>query len=314
VSLPIQTQPFVVLTELEGLQSMLETNETLTNLELFIEGLMTEADVQHLADGLSVNKSLTTLALSSISTEFSPIYKALQHKMNLEVLHICDYEVSKHTAESGHTDLREALKSIVCLRNLSLIGVGDNEVRHIADGLINHPSLEVVLLVNDIYSVLKTQIPCVSCLLRALHSCPALKAIFVSSGLTACCSWVQDDAMNGHWDVRHDAGSESEIGDLTASLLQERFLVLDFFSHLRPGPFVTDPFKCIDAPGLPNTRLIVESLCKNLVPHYPFLKNCGLQCLSSMVIVFLLSLSLSQCNMVNPEAWIRPGCQWSGSQ
>jgi len=253
VSLPIQTQPFVVLTELEGLQSMHETNETLTNLELFIEGLMTEADVQHLADGLSVNKSLTTLALSSISTEFSPIYKALQHKTNLEVLHICDYEVSKHTAESGHTDLWEALKSNVCLRNLSLIGVGDNEVKHIADGLINHPSLENVRL-----GICKLQISNVPCL-RVLHSCPALRSIHIHSLLAAYQLWVQDDTKVGHMEIRHDTGSELEAGDwIGASLLQERELIFDFFSPLIQFPFLVAP------PCLPNTRLIVEGVCKKL--------------------------------------------------
>jgi len=273
----IQRQPCFMSTELEGLQLMLGTSGTLKTLELFIDGKMTNVDVQYLADGLSANGSLTSLTLSSVERvrvfgDFCPIYKALQHKINLQGLRIsanhCD--PIGHTAESGLSDLREALKLNVCLQSLSLTGVGDNEMKYIADGLINHPSLEIVVLVNDIHSVLKTQIPCVSCLLRALHSCPALNAIFVFSGLTACCSWVQDDATNGHWDVRRYTGSESETGDLIGtSLLQECMLVLDFFSHTHQSPFIEKGHY------LPNTRLIVESLCEKLVNHYPFLKNCG---------------------------------------
>jgi len=81
---------------------------------------------------------------------------------------------------------------------------------------------------------------------------------------------VQDDATNGHWDVRRYTGSESETGDLIGtSLLQECMLVLDFFSHTHQSPFIEKGHY------LPNTRLIVESLCEKLVNHYPFLKNCG---------------------------------------
>ena len=253
VSSLVQTQPFVVLPELEGLRSMLETSETLKNLKLFIEGHMTEDAVQCLADGLSANKSLTTLALSSIRTEFSPIYKALQCKKNLEILHICDYNVIQHTAESGRADLREALKSNVCLRNLSLMGVGDNEVKYIADGLIEHPSLESVTL--GICALQTSNVPCFG----VLHSCPALRSIQINSFLTACHSLVQDDTAVGHLDVRHDTLYELETGDLIgAALLQERLLILDFFSRMLQCLIPVAP-TC-----LPNTRLIVEGICKTL--------------------------------------------------
>ena len=270
----VQGHPQFVLSELEGLQGMLEKSGTLKILKLFIDRVMTEDDVQYLAKGLSVNQSLTSLTLYSALPEFtdlSAVYKALQQKKNLERLfirasHRCTmWPVTDHNQESGLSDLQEALKSNLNLQNMTLIGVGENEIKYVADGLIDHPSLKSIELIDVTNSVLQTSH--VSRLLRALHSCPALHSIFVSSGLTACCSWVQDDATNGHWDVRRDTGSESEIGDLTASLLQERFLVLDFFSHLRPGPFVTDPFKCIDATGLPNT---CKANCRR-----PFQKPCG---------------------------------------
>ena len=275
----IRRQPFFTSTELEGLQLMLGTSGALKTLELFIDGVITNVGVQYLADGLSANEPLTSLTLSSVNAvlvfgDFCPIYKALHHKKNLEELHISanHYDPTDHTAESGLSDLREALKLNVCLQSLSLTGVGDNEIKYIADGLINHPSLEVVGLVNGIYSVLKIQIAHVPRLFRALHSCTALLSIFVSSGLTACCSWVQDEATNGHWDVRRDTGSEQEVGNLIGiSLLQERLilLVLDFFSHTHQSPYIENPH------FLPNTRLIVEGLCENLMAHYPFLKNCG---------------------------------------
>jgi len=228
---------------------------------------------------LSLNRPLTSLTLYSANHEFtdlSTVYQALQQKKNLERLfirasHRCAmWPVTDHNPESGLSDLQEALKSNVSLQNMSLTGVGDNEVKYIADGLINHPSLEIVVLVNGIYSVVKIQIAHVPRLFRALYSCPALHKILVSSGLTACCSWAQDDVTNGHWDVRHDTGSESETGDLIGtSLLQERLLVLDFFSHVRQSPFIEDPH------FLPNTGKIVEGLCEKLMAHYPFLKNCG---------------------------------------
>ena len=256
-SLPASdAQSFLVLTK--GLRSMLETSGTLKNLELFIGGLMTTADVQCLADGLSVNRQLTSLAVTSMYTEFSPIYKALQHKTNLERLYICANGDLLHTTLSGLTYLREALKSNVCLRNLSLLGVGDNEIRYVADGLIDHPSLESITL-----GICVLQTPSIPCL-GALHSCPALHSICMYGVLTACCSWEQGDTEN---DIGHDTGSESETGDLIgAALLQERVLTLDFFSHLH---------KRLHSNLLPNTSLIVERLCEHLVAHYPFLKNCG---------------------------------------
>jgi len=181
----------------------------------------------------------------------------LQHKKKLERLHIQRTGLIELNIDSrSESDIQEALKSNVCLQNVSLIGMRDNEVKYVADGLIDHPSLQSIEIAKSI-----VETPTASCLLRALHSCPALHSVRICSRLTACGSQVQDET-----------GSESEIGDLTASLLQERFLVLDFFSHLCPDPFVTHPFKCIDPP---NTRLIVEGLFKNLVAHYPFLKSCG---------------------------------------
>ena len=270
----VQRQPYFVINELEGLQRMLETSGTLKTLKLFIDGVITKADVKYLADGLSVNQPLTSLTLSSVKrdsvfNELSPIYEALQCKKNLEELHISAnrYDPTNHAAESGLSDLQEALKLNTSLQNLSLTGVGDNEVKYITDGLIDHPSIEIIILTDGIYSEQKLQTPHVSCLLRALHSCPALLAMSISSGLTA------DDTTNSHWDIRCDAASESETGDLIgASLLQERFLMLDFFTHchfLCQGPFVIDPA------WLPNTRLIVDGLCKHLMPHYPFLRCCG---------------------------------------
>ena len=250
----VQGQPFFVHMELEGLQRMLEINATLN--DLLIDGVMTESDVQYLADGLSVNRPLTSLALSSHNlgfNEFSPIFKALQQKKNLERLYICANRYNP-TAESGLNDFRKALKMNDCLWSLFLIGVGDNESKCIADGLTNHPSLDNVTL-----NISELQTPSVPHLLRALHSCPALLSIDVSSGLQACYSWVQDDA-----------GSDSETGNLIGtSLLQERSLMLDFFFHPLQGPFQVNPNL------IPNTRLIVEGLCKTLVAHYPFLSDCG---------------------------------------
>lgn len=78
---------------------------------------------------------------------------------------------------------------------------------------------------------------------------------------------MQDDTTIGHLDITR---SELETGDLIgAALLQERLLILDFFSHMFQSPFLVAPT------WLPNTRLIVDGVCKNLVAHYPFLKYCG---------------------------------------
>jgi len=80
-----------VLSELEGLQRILETSGTLKSLKLFIDQVMTEDDAQYLAKGLSVNRPLTSLTLYSAHHEFtdlSAIYKALQQKKNLERLFI----------------------------------------------------------------------------------------------------------------------------------------------------------------------------------------------------------------------------------
>jgi len=261
-------QLHVVKAELEGLQKMLETSETLKHLGLYIDGPITEAVVQYLADGLSVNRPLTSLALSSSDSlcKLSPIFKALQHKKNLERLYVRRVEVfvdsTDPKAESGHSDLWEVLKSNACFQEVSLIGAGSNEIKYAADGLIDHPSLESIEIVGDRKSKLQT--PTASRLLRVLYSCPALHSIKICGMMmTTCGSQMQDET-----------GSESEIGMLIALLLQKRSLVLDLFSNLNRCLFFVDPyFK--DTTWLPNSRLIVESLCKNLVPHYSFLKNHG---------------------------------------
>jgi len=269
----VHGHPQFVLSELEGLQEMLETSGTLKSLKLFIDQVMTKDDVRYLTKGLSVNQPLTSLTLYSACHEFtdlSAIYQALQQKKNLERLfirasHRCAmWPVTDHNPESGLSDLQEALKSNVSLQNMSLIGVGDTEVKYIADGLIDHPSLKSIELIDVTNSVLQTSH--VARLLRALHSCPALHSVFVSSGLTACCL---DGATNGHGDISHNPVSESETGDLIgASLLQGGMLTLDFFTHLHS-------FQHKRPSLLRNTRLIVESLFKKLVAHYPFLKHCG---------------------------------------
>ena len=124
--------------------------EHLKSLKLLIDTVMTKDDVRYLAKGLSVNRPLTSLTLYSAHHEFtdlSAVYKALQQKKNLERLfirasHRCAmWPVTDHNPESGLSDLQEALKSNVSLQNMSLIGVADNEIKYIADGLIDHPSL-----------------------------------------------------------------------------------------------------------------------------------------------------------------------------
>ena len=212
--LEVHTLSSLVVTQVEGLQKMLETSGTLKNLELYIDTQiwMTEDAVQCLADGLSVNRPLTALTFSSTKefSDLSPIFKALQHKKNLERLYIqniaCPIKLNiDPKPQSVLSDLREALISNVCLQNVSLICEGNYEIKYVADGLINHPSLESITIIN---SVVET--PIASRLLKSLHSCPALHSIKICSRLTACGSQVQDES-----------GCESEIGDLTASLLQE---------------------------------------------------------------------------------------------
>lgn len=55
------------------------------------------------------------------------------------------WPVTDHNPESGLSDLQEALKSNV---SVSLIGVGDNEIKYIAYGLIDHPSLKSIELID----------------------------------------------------------------------------------------------------------------------------------------------------------------------
>ena len=269
----------IPVTELEGLQIMLQTSETLKHLELNID-CMIEADVQCLAKGLSVNKALTSLRVDSghqgvlTFADFDPIYKVLQKKVNLEKLHLGSLSSSNltdETAEDGLPALREALRLNVCLQDLTLSGVGDNEVQHISDGLTNHPSLHQVILAsfNSFF-----QVPSVAGLLRALHSCPVLQIFYMHIRLIAFGLWVQDhsDATVGHLDIQRDTGC-SDLGELIGVLLQRRMLLrLDFQSRpYGPGP----PF-LISSDWLPNTRLLIEGLCSNLSASYPFLKNCGL--------------------------------------
>ena len=172
--LPCMTDIQIPATELEGLQIMLETSQTLKHLELSID-FMTETDVQYLAKGLSMNRTLTSLSVHSGSqgiltfADFGPIYKALHKKVNLEELHLgalSSNNAIDETAEGGLSALREALKMNVCLQDLRFSGVGDSELMFISDGLINHPSLDSILLIID--QVL--QVPSVVLGLRALQS------------------------------------------------------------------------------------------------------------------------------------------------
>ena len=262
----------VPIGELEGLQAMLESG-AVKHLELFIDS-MTVTDVQCLARGLSVNKCLISLTISSGSEgaltfdDFYPVYKALKRKVNLEKLHItasCSNNPIDQTAEGRLHVLGEALRSNNHLVDLTLEGVGDNEVKCISNGLINHAALKRATVIGD----LMLQTPSVAGLLRALQSCPALQGFVIRSGLTA---WVQNDATGGgHWDI----SGCSAIGEMIGPLLQNQSLVLtfDFFSYL----FMV--FKLIrhrgDTEWLPDARLLTERLCNNISAHYHFLKDHG---------------------------------------
>ena len=263
----------VPIRELEGLQAMLESG-AVKHLELFIDS-MTVTDVQCLARGLSVNKCLVSLTISSGSEgaltfdDFHPVYKALKRKGNLEKLHItasCSKNPIDQTAEGGLYVFGEALRSNNHLVDLTLEGVGDNEVKCISNGLINHAGLERATLIGDCM----LQTPSIAGLLRALQSCPALQGFTIRSGLTAC---VQDDATHDtHWDF---SGCLA-VGEMIGPLLQNQSLVLtfDFFSYL----FMV--FKLlrrsqVDREWLPDARLLIERLCNNISAHYHFLKDHG---------------------------------------
>ena len=270
--LPCTTDIQIPATELEGLLLMLEMSQTLKHLELSID-FMTETDVQYLAKGLSMNRTLTSLSVHSGSegilkfADFGPVYRALHKKVNLKELYLRALSSNNsidETSEDGLSGLREALKMNVCLRDLKFSGVGDSELTFISDGLINHPSLDSVILITD--QVL--QVPSVVLGLRALQSCHALQSIGIHGGLTSFCLWVQDGVTGGHWDIQCGNGC-LDMGKLIGELLQRQFLSLrlDFFSHL------LKPFW--PALILPDTRLIVEGLCSNLLAHNFVLKDCN---------------------------------------
>ena len=304
----IQVHP---ITELEGLQRMLETSETLKHLELSID-CMIEADVQYLAKGLSVNKALTSLSVHSGSegiltfADFGPVYKALHKKVKLEKLHLGAHYSSNSTdktAESGLYALHEALKLNISLHDLMLSGVGDSEVKCISDGLMNHSSLNQVILLGNT----TVQTSSIVGLLRALLSCSVLQVLDLHIGLTAFGSWVQDhsDAAGGHWDIQRDNGC-SDVGKLIGTLLQ-RLLVLrlNFFSSLH-YPDESLPFP-IPPDWLPNTRLIIEGLCNNLSARYPFLRNCGLPQLD--FLGYLFAFEAVAGNVDDPDQSLLP-MQW----
>ena len=263
----ISSSDIQLLTELEGLQMMLDTNETLKCLELHID-CMIEADFQHLAKGLSVNKSLTSLSVSgnqfptlSSFADFYPVFEALQKKRNLEKLHIVAFD-SIFDQTTGLPALQEALRLNVCLQSLTLEGLKERELRYIFDGLINHHVLNnVELLVDDVLQVASVLG------LRVLQSCSALQCFTLDAfGLTASSSSVQDNTTDDHLNIRRDNGC-SDVGELFGTLLQGQLLRLsiDFFSH----PSKSNPI-C-----LPNTRLITEGICSNLSAQYPFLRSSG---------------------------------------
>ena len=311
VHVPHTTDIQIPVTELEGLQIMLQSSETLKHLNLDID-CMIEADVQYLAKGLSVNKALTSLSVLSgdrgtlTFADFDPIYKALQKKVNLEEFDLRGPSSSNRTdktAEGGLYALQEALKLNVGLQDLRFSGVGDSELKFISEGLINHPSLDSVLLIID--QVL--QVPSVLGL-RALQSCPALQSIGVYGGLTAFGLWVQDGVTGGHWDIQCDT-SCLDVGILIGELFQRRFLPLrlDFFSHLlRPCmPVLILP------DWIPDTRLIVEGLSSNLLAHHLVLKDCGFAKLhfEHSVIIALIEFEAVADDATHPDPSLLP-MQW----